>query len=81
MSAKLPANWREVKNHASDEVLWWRRFCGQYECRRVGSLDGLQTQALYTPDDGVPVPLGVYSSLPMAMAACVDHIEGQAVVL
>lgn len=69
MSAKIPANWYSL----DDLDGWYRRRCGNYEVRRVPTLDCLATEALHTPDAGPAVSLGVYSSLPMAMAECVEH--------
>ena len=71
MTAKLPSNWYPL----TDLDNWYRRRCGNYEVRRVPTIDCYASEALHTPQDGPVVSLGVFSSMPMAMAECVEHLN------
>ena len=73
MSAKHPSNWYPL----TDLDNWYRRVCGRYEARRVPTLDCYASEALYTPEDGPVVSLGVFSSMPMAMAECRAHKDSK----
>lgn len=75
MSVKCPSNWRVLLTYDNGDPCWYRRVCGNYEARRVPTMSGLASEALYTPHDGPAVSLGVFGSMPMAMAECREHLN------
>lgn len=75
MKVKCPSNWYILECDERGDPVWYRRKCHRYEARRVKSMDGLRTEALYLAEHGPAVSLGEFSSMPAAMSECRAHLD------